>query len=89
MAQVFFHPCREIAEACKISERSVYRWVKYHHLPVFHTPSGALATSVGLLEQWARDRVEEERSRPQNGGRIRQGRMAMGKLRVRVLRKDR
>jgi len=86
MAQVFLHPCQKIAEACGISERSVYRWIKYHGLPVFHTPSGKVATSVGLLESWARERMEEELQRPSNGGRNRQGHKAVEGWKVRLKR---
>lgn len=86
MERRFIHPLRRIAEACGISERSVYRWIKYHGLPVFHTPSGKVATTVGLLEQWARERVDAEAARPRNSGRSGQGYEAAERLRVRLRR---
>jgi len=86
MDQVFIHPCRMIAKACGIGERTVYRWIKYHRLPVFHTPSGKVATSVGLLEQWARERMEREAQEPRNGGGNRRGHEAVKRWSVRLKR---
>lgn len=84
MDRRFIHPLRRIAEVCGISQRTTYRWIRFHGLPVFHTPSGKVATSVGLLEQWARERMEEERQRPSNGAWKRQRHKATGKWKVRL-----
>jgi hypothetical protein len=50
--------CRVIAEACGVSKRTIHRWIRFHGLPVFHLPGGALCTTLTFLNDWARDRME-------------------------------
>ena len=58
MGPFFLHPCRVIAEACGVSKRTIHRWIRFHGLPVFHLPGGALCTTLTFLNDWARDRME-------------------------------
>jgi len=57
---VLLTPGKEIARYCKKTTRTIDNWRKRHRFPVMHLPDGVLVTSVGLIDQWLRDRYEEE-----------------------------
>lgn len=57
---MLIHPCRNIAKTLGVSEKSVWWWSKHYGLPTFHLPDGQLAITVGLIEEWARDRRQDE-----------------------------
>jgi hypothetical protein len=84
MGRFFLHPCRVIAEACGVSKRTIHRWIRFHGLPVFHLPGGALCTTLTFLNDWARDRMEEEAKRPRGGIATRLAQKAEPKWRVRL-----
>ncbi len=74
VSPVLLHPCRQIQQALGVSENTVYWWAKHYGLPLFHLPNGETATTVGLIEQWARERRADELSRGSTREERRQGR---------------
>jgi hypothetical protein len=69
---VVIHPCRNIEIALGVSERTVYWWAKTYGLPLFHLPDGQLATTVGMIEEWARERRQDELTRCPSREELRQ-----------------
>ncbi len=84
MGRFFLHPCRVIAETCGVSTRTIYRWIRVHGLPVFHLPDGALCTTLTFLNNWARDRMEDEAKCPRDGMARRLAQKAEPKWRIRL-----
>jgi len=58
------HPCREIAKACRVADRTIRMWMLKHGLPVFHLPDGSLATTLGLIDEWAKARRARQLAQP-------------------------
>ena len=89
MVDTLLTPGREIARYCKKTARTIENWRKRHCFPVMHLPDGALVTSVGLIDQWLRERYEEEQKghRQYRGGfRIRSSNGTGVTVRTRAVR---
>jgi hypothetical protein len=63
ISPVLLHPCRSIQKALGVCEKTVYWWAKRYGLPLFHLPDGQIATTVGMIEQWAQERRHDELTR--------------------------
>ena len=63
VSPVLLHPCRQIQQALGVGMTTVYWWAKHYGLPIFHLPNGHIATTVGLLEAWAKEMRAEELAR--------------------------
>jgi hypothetical protein len=64
-------PAKQIAKACGVCDRTVRKWTQdqRHPLKVFHGGKG-LTTTLGLLDDWVRERwSEEQRTPPPRKGR--------------------
>lgn len=66
---ILLHPCKRIATACGIAPRTVRMWMLKHAFPVFHLPTGRLATTVGMIEEWARERRAKQLAMPCSNGK--------------------
>lgn len=74
MVDTLLTPGNEIARYCKKTWRTVLNWRKRHGFPVMHLPDGTLVTSTALIDQWLRERYEQEQREPRKyrgGFRIR------------------
>jgi len=74
-------PAKQIATVCGVHDRTIRKWTKdpRHPLKVFHGGKG-LTTTLGLLDDWVRERWSQEgRTPPPRRGRPLVGRRgAMG-----------
>lgn len=60
---IVIHPMANVKKALGVrSNATVWHWSKHYGLPIFHLPDGQVATTIGHLEQWARERRDAEMS---------------------------
>lgn len=83
-SQYLLWPAKGIARACGVHDRTIRKWAQdpRHPLKVFHGGKG-LVTTLGLLDEWVRERWDQEKKNPPP----RKGRPLLGQrgaLRVRV-----